>query len=231
VSNCCPVVLGAPVGESVQSKLLSCRNNSVSISWGLQRVLRRSRIGEAQLAGASLGLELVSANTVHTCRKPTFAGAFRLQVERGSGNHRPYREDSSHWVPRHAFSSVSAHQVLQLKGAYLPSLPCSLANRFALCAWISSQMAAYDLSEGCSPITQTQTSLSAPSFHVTDFPLAGKEAALGQMLFAQQLCAGPVPRLLCPPGCCRWQSLSRSSCMWGKLGWDAARTSHFISWY
>lgn len=133
---------------------------------------------EAQWARASLRLELGSATIVRTHRKSTFACAFCLQVERDSGNHSPYRKDSILWVPRNAFSSMSAHRVLQPKGAYLPSLPCSLANRFALCAWISSQMAAYDLSEGCSPITQTQTSLSAPSFHVTDFPLAGKEAAL-----------------------------------------------------
>lgn len=48
-------------------------------------------------------------------------------------------------------------------------------------------MAAYDLSEGCSPITQTQTSLSAPSFHVTDFLLAGKKVALWQALFGASM--------------------------------------------
>lgn len=99
-------------------------------------------------------------------------------------------------VSRNVFFSVSAHQVPQVKGAYLTSLPCSLANCFALCAWISSQMAAYDLSEGCSPITQTQTSLSAPSFHFTDFPLAGREVALSQTLFAQRSVQG-----LCPTCC------------------------------
>lgn len=78
-------------------------------------------------------------------------------------------------------------------------------------------------------MTQTQTSLSAPSFHVTDFLLAGKEAYLWQMLLDQPLCAGPVSCLPCPPGCCWWQRLSKSSCTWGKLDWDAARTSRFVS--
>lgn len=132
-------------------------------------------------------------------------------------------------VSRNVFFSVSAHQVLQVKGAYLASLPCSLANCFALCAWISSQMAAYDLSEGCSPITQTQTSLSAPSFHFTDFPLAGREVALSHCLLSA-LCRACVP-CAASPGCCHWQSLSKSGWTWGKLSWDTGRTSHFISQY
>lgn len=226
--SCCT---RAPVGESVQSKLITCCSNRVSISRDLQRVPCRSHITGGSM---SRGKTQAGAGLCQHCvysQKRTFACAFCLQVECDSGNHSPYKEDSHLWVPINAFSSMSAHRVLQLKGAYLPSLPCSLANRFALCAWISSQMAVYDLSEGCSPITQTQTSLSAPSFHVTDFPLAGKEAALWQTLFARWLRAGPVSHLLCPPGCCRWQSLSKSSCTWGKLGWDAVRASHFISWY
>lgn len=161
--------------------------------------------------------------------QPDFVSAFCLQVECDSSNHSPYREDSSFWVLRNTFSSMSAHRVLWLKGAYLPSLLYSLTNCFAFCAWISSQMASYDLSEGCSPITQTQTSLSAPSFHVTDFPLAGKKVALWQTLFAWWLHAGSVSCLLCPPGCCQWQSLSKTICSWGKLAWATAHASHFVS--
>lgn len=44
--------------------------------------------------------------------QPAFVSAFCLQVEWNSGSHSPYREDSSLWVLRNAFSSMSAHRVL-----------------------------------------------------------------------------------------------------------------------
>jgi len=107
----------------------------------------------------------------------------------------PGKKSSLHFLGM-PFLLCPPPQVLQVKGAYLVSLPCSLANRFALCAWISSQMAAYDLSEGCSPITHTQTSLSAPSFHCTDFVLAGKEVAFLKTVCSAAVCRTCIPWLL-----------------------------------
>lgn len=107
----------------------------------------------------------------------------------------PGKKSSLHFLGM-PFLLCPPPQVFQVKGAYLVSLPCSLANRFALCAWISSQMAAYDLSEGCSPITHTQTSLSAPSFHCTDFVLAGKEVAFLKTVCSAAVCRTCIPWLL-----------------------------------
>lgn len=57
-------------------------------------------------------------------------------------------------------------------GASASSRNCRLLS---LSARISSQSTSYGLSSRCSPITQTQTSPSAPSFQCTDFPWAARQ--------------------------------------------------------